>query len=781
MKRIIIAPYLLAKKLLKQYRKGDPFCELKIFSKESFLSNYYYQYGDDALLYITNKYGKDYDISNQILNAISKMQIENQENDKFKELIKIKKELIDNNLISKNDYFEQELKNAEIFVYFYSQNDKELNKYLKDKNVTYMKCEGKLPSCCEVFHSNNEELTYVFNKIANLIDSGVKGNKITIYGLDETDELICSRLVKSYKFHLNNAFRKTILSKVYVNRFIANVLDVGVDEAFEFEKNNSSFDETFEEFTKIVKKYRNESLNNVYQAEIYKSMFNKIKIDSTKYEDGIEVINEPICPEDGYLFIVNMVQGKFPILKKDNGYLSDKEKIKLGIVTSEEENSANYDLYLNYIKQGGNIYLSYSKYSFASKYYPSPLINSLNVKENNDHEINVYYSFDEAQFSYANELDIERNYRSSSKLLKKFRNSKDINIPYKTYTYQPIAVNHFTFDKVIKLSYTSTTTYYECAFKYYLNNVLKVDEIEDSFSLALGKLAHNILENITSGKSFEELYEASYEKYKNEFGEDDWVFLRRIKEDLKRVFNFVIEFEMQIKDGSFSREQKLSTYLDDKVLLEGVLDKVILSNDKSKVAVIDYKTGNTKFEEPLTEYGLALQLPTYSLLLKNNEKYSNSQIAGLFLERLLLPSTDVFYSRVSENDLNSHAKLDGLILDEKDIIDYFDTSDKSDGSKYLAGIKFNKDGSLSKNSFNKLRKQEYFDNLSLLAKQLIVEAGHNILANNFEINPKMVNGDDKSCKYCPFRDICYRDELAFKKITIKKNDEEEEESSNGLN
>jgi len=780
MKHIVIAPYLSHKELIKQYRKDDPFVEVKFFTKSSFLANYYYQYGDDALLYITNKYGKDYDIANQMLQAISKMSVEDCSEPKYEEIVNIKHELIKENLLTRNEYFDQELKDSIIDVYFYSQSDFELNRYLENKNVNYIKCENAIPSKVESFHSNNEELSYVFNKIAELLANNVPGNKIAIYGINEADELIYSRLLKNYKFHINNAFPKTLLSKVYVNRFVGNILEVGVDEAFEYEVNNSSSDETFDIFSDIVKKYRLKTSNNVYQSEIYQSIFKKTKLESVKYEDGIEVVNEPICPKDGYLFIVNMVQGKFPTLSVDNGYFSDIDKLNLGIVTSEQENTANYELFINYLKQDGEIFLSCSDCSFSDTYYHSPLIKSLNISVNSEHTIEDYYSIDEAQFAYANELDKEKNYLSSSVQLKEFRNSKNIGIAYRTYTYEPTKINHFDFSKVIEISYTKTTTYYQCAYKYYLSEVLKVDEIEDNFSITLGLLTHRIFENISTGKSFDELYDEAFKYYEDKFDKNDWVFLRKIKNDLRRVFDYVIEFEMQIKDGTFKREQFMETYLDDVVKLKGVLDKIIVSSDKSEVAVVDYKTGKAKFEEPLMEYGISLQLPTYSLLLKKSKEYSESKVSGLFLQPLLLPSDKTLYSRVTDNDLNSYAKLDGLLSSRDGTIEKFDTSENIENSKYLASIKFNKDGSLSSNSMDRKRNEEYFDGIALIAERLILDAGHSILNNEFPINPKMVDGVDRSCQFCPFKDICYRDESAYIKITTKKKDEEEE-TNNELN
>ena len=39
-----------------------------------------------------------------------------------------------------------------------------------------------------------------------------------------------------------------------------------------------------------------------------------------------------------------------------------------------------------------------------------------------------------------------------------------------------------------------------------------------------------------------------------------------------------------------------------------------------------------------------------------------------------------------------------------------------------------------------------------------MEAVKNILEGNFYINPKILDGENVSCKFCKFSDICYKKE-----------------------
>ena len=68
-----------------------------------------------------------------------------------------------------------------------------------------------------------------------------------------------------------------------------------------------------------------------------------------------------------------------------------------------------------------------------------------------------------------------------------------------------------------------------------------------------------------------------------------------------------------------------------------------------------------------------------------------------------------------------------------------------------------------------------FSNIRLLdsinsPEQLIDKAIDNILEADFEINPKVINGENVSCSFCEYRDICYLREKD--KVYINKDGED---------
>ena len=94
MKRIVIAPYLAHQNLYEKYRKDDPFCDVKFFSKSSLLKEAYYQYSDEAIIYLIKKYNLDYSLANNYLSYIKKLGDITSNNGKIKHLIDIKNDLL---------------------------------------------------------------------------------------------------------------------------------------------------------------------------------------------------------------------------------------------------------------------------------------------------------------------------------------------------------------------------------------------------------------------------------------------------------------------------------------------------------------------------------------------------------------------------------------------------------------------------------------------------------------------------------------------------------------
>ena len=764
MRRIVIAPNEAKFNLYNLYRKDNPFVDVKFFSLEQFIVEANYQCDEKALLYLIKEHDLDVEIAKEYLSFIKRIKLAKSDNPKIQKLIDYQKELLDNKLLFKNDYFEYELKNAQIDIYYYSKFNKELMNIIKDNKYEFKTFKDLKVSTVYNFANNVEELSFVFNKISELISNGIKASDIYLYGLKKEDELVFLRLKENYHLNFNNAYKKNYLTKIYVSRFINEYL---YDEDILTKLDQYKDDELYSEFLTMIEKYRIEGIDKNKQLSIYKSIFKSKSIPTKKYVEAVNVVNKPIAKDEGYLFIVNFTQGSFPNLVKDTTYLSNDEKAELGLNTSEDENAANLEQYSEYLRQNSNIFVSFSNRSYSEKYYPSPLIKLLKLDVTNKASIHNFYSLDEAKLTYANLLDLRRNYLDNNPLLTSFKNN-GLSIPYRLYDYRYHKVTHFMDKEVLTLSYSAMKTYNECKFKYYLDRVLKLDESETTFSMNLGTLGHAILERIGEDKTFEEIYEEELKRI-DSFSGFDFIYLRRIKKEIKRSFDYIKQFENQINNKQIERETS-GTYsnkpikLDENTYLTGKIDKLINFGD-DYFAIIDYKTGSEKYEEGLIQYGFSMQLPTYALIAKEGDRFEGKKLAGLFIQKFIAASA--ITSQIEFED-DEKPLLAGVYLDDPNVIKDFDSSLSNSPSNYIQSCKLTNAGVFS--AKNRNRSEQYFDEISLKAKERLIETSHSILNNDFAINPKIIKGDNKSCSYCPYRDICYRDERAYVIYSTKEDE-----------
>ena len=76
-------------------------------------------------------------------------------------------------------------------------------------------------------------------------------------------------------------------------------------------------------------------------------------------------------------------------------------------------------------------------------------------------------------------------------------------------------------------------------------------------------------------------------------------------------------------------------------------------------------------------------------------------------------------------------------------------------SNVLKGVKLKNDGSFY--AYSKVLNNDQIDNLIDLTEKNIDSSIDRILKGNFDINPKKIGFDnDLGCKYCKFKDICFK-------------------------
>ncbi len=722
------------KKELLEIRKNNPFLNFKIINKKELFSNLFFHYDSKANLYLYRK-GILLDNTDEILNNL--YFLKPNINSKIDNLISLKNELEQNKLLLKEDFYQDYLKNKKIILYDLDL-DIELKSIFEQLNIQpiIINNKFKLDKCVYEFNNFDEEIRFIFEQIALLIEKGIPLNKIKIL---TNNELYISSLKKyenyfSFKFNFSN--EEKIIHSNDIKLFKSIFSSTNLDETLTQIENRIIDVDAFNKLLRKileVKSYIQENEIENYIDYITK----KIKISSIKYENGIDVVSslDNLDKED-YLLIPGFILNQYPKIIKDEDYLSDKEKIILNMVTSNQKQLFQENNFIRSLSKFNNVIISYCLKNDKEEYYPSLLIEKYNLPIIKNYEFTNYvYSKDYYNYFNSNVLDEYNNFSFISPYLKNI-DAKEIE--YKTYTNQFTNINNFILPNM-KLSYTSLKTYFECGFKFYLSRILKIDEFEDTLSTKLGTIMHKYLELVAKNKKIE--FEELLSLYS--LSNKEKIIISALKnqiileeDNLTTLFNSTCLKNINAENTSYSYS------LNHNFILEGKID-LILSNNNHYI-IIDYKTNDSEnFSPDLIKYGFSLQLPIYYLLTKKGSSdFINKEISGLYINTIL--SKNYFKNDFKYLLLNGLTFNDNfnLIQGEQELI-------KKQNRNYIS-----------------YDNEEFKNNIETTSK-IINEACNQIQDGNFKINPKVIQNKVDSCKYCKYKDICY---MTYKDIVYLKED-----------
>lgn len=778
MRNIVIAPKESFSTLFSLFRKDDPFNDPKFFTKEDLKKEVLYSYSDDALIYLIKTRKFEYSLAKKYLEALSSLTSYDGTNKEIIELIKIRDELVDNGLLIKNEYIDYELDHSNIFVAFYNKNDFEISSLLKGRKYSYI--ESSPASNRESYHfkDSSSELFFVFNKIAELIASGVPSSEISIYGLDDVDTLTILRLLDYYHLNINGFNDEKMIDSSIVRYFLSNY-----DSEDILQKIDERFlgDNNYDLFKEIIDKFSISELSKDEQKRLFREVFNNKKSSRKIYKDAIKVVNSPFVKENEYLFIVNFVQGKFPTIIKDNGLLDDKDNIELGHTSLNNLNFDNNELFKNSLNQNAHIYISYSDNNANGPLYPSPLKKDLNISFVESPISKDLYSKLECNIQSAYHEDLFKDFLIDSPLLRAYR--LVCKIPYLTYSNKYNKAIHFLGDQHLSLSSSSLKEFYQCGYRFYLNRILKIDpKDESSYVAKVGNISHYILENLESKKSFDELFSTAVKLHGKNFNEKEKFLLEIRKEHFKKAFDYIKEQESHIVNPKVNREDSdFNVDLDDYLSIVGRIDKYVTYGEHNEyVFVVDYKSGSEDFDEKRIPFGLSLQLPIYALLIKNTPILKDKILTGLFIQKTY--NKDALKFKEGDSKYFDNLKLTGVYLSSVKAMSMLDDSLLSSGtSKYIASCTLLKPNPDDPNPYNRsfsaksnrFKNEEWFENVIKQAEDLSKNAYKKIHNNEFEINPKYLNGQNVSCAYCPFKDLCFKTNKDMQFISNEENGENE--------
>ena len=208
------------------------------------------------------------------------------------------------------------------------------------------------------------------------------------------------------------------------------------------------------------------------------------------------------------------------------------------------------------------------------------------------------------------------------------------------------------------------------------------------------------------------------------------------------------------------------------VLIKGKIDRMDVldlpeheNGLETAVRIVDYKTGGDSVDVEHFRSGYKLQLMLY---LKAATQKQEVKPAGVFLFKIREIDADADARTVVpgeaavEERMEDAYKLEGIVLDDMDMIDSMDT--EIGGASKVLPIKYvKKNGSYSGSSGGYLFSREEFEELSAQVDQQVERICREISNGKIDIRPKKETKKDMegnyrtSCKYCSYKSICMFD------------------------
>lgn len=756
------------KKILNKINECKKLIPVKFISLKELYNLYYFNYDEKALYYLINKYNFKYDVAKTYLDNL--IYIENTEfrSDKLNDLKNIKKELESNEIIKKNENFIHEINNKDIIFYGYDYIDKFTLKLIDSiKKITNIKIIEKKYDDYKhkvyEFAHIEDEVDFVASKICSLIKNGIDINKIKISNIDDEYKPIIKRVFYLYNIPINLDDEETLYSTIPASFLIKNF---NSDLSDIIEKLKEKYNQSVvNQIINIINKYTFVSDKLLVKDMIIHDLLNT-KVIKTKFVNAINIIDYKNYSNNDYVFLMNFNQKSIPVTHKDEKYLSDNDLKLLNLETSVELNKIDKNIAINNIKSIKNLIITYKKESYSSEYYPSNLINEMNlevVTENttldNSHLSN--------KIKLCKYLDDYYKYNIKNPDMDTLLNNYDL--PYKNYDNKYNLINRNTLEKLINnklnLSYSSMQSYNECSFKYYIQNILKLDVYEDKFSSYIGTLFHHILE-IGINKEINVKEEIDKFIIDRKFNNKEKYYIEKLTKDIEFALNVIKKQLDYTKFNKIITENKLVVIKNRNisVTFKGFIDKMMTYNDgvKTLVALIDYKTYDVDLKMDLIDYGLNLQLPIYLYLAGNN--LETAEFAGFYIQKVLPSEKKYNKDKTLEEQTCENMKLCGYSNSDEHILKLFDRTYES--SEIIKGMKIKNDGNFSSSSHVLNTKQ--MDMIISKVDDQINKCIDNIDSCNFNINPKNINNNNISCKFCKYRDLCYMTQKDIEEITVQE-------------
>jgi len=502
----------------------------------------------------------------------------------------------------------------------------------------------------------------------------------------------------------------------------------------------------------------------------------------------------------------------------DREFLKDSD-IELAPTPRQQMFTQRLYLYMNMTKPSERLYLSYARISSDGKTLrPSYLIDTVkdlfpcayqgNLMEGKESVTERIMGKKDALPYVAEELRERAQGRAGGMTDEEFfslcriywedsafrgQMEKLLQAAYEHYEHKSLGamIARMVYGTVLENSVSRLERYAACAYAHFLQYGLNLKERE-VFQLEntdLGNIYHEVLEVFSHclkehgytwldfpKEEGEQLLREALENCSMQYGETILYSSARYQYMIERMYRIlkrtIWALKEQLKSGkflpeafemSFSRVENLDAVNitlseEEKMKLRGRIDRLDTCEDEDHiyVKVIDYKSGNKKFDLAAVYYGLQLQLIVYmnvaAEMMKKSHPDKEIVPAALLYYHVndpMIKSEEELSPEQVNDQLLKELRMNGLVNDSEEVIGLLDGSFATKSS--IIPVERKSDGSLSARS-SVVNRQDY-EVISNYVNQKMHQFGTEILQGNIEVNP-CEQGNTESCTYCTFREIC---------------------------
>lgn len=676
----------------------------------------------------------------------------------LKFLQKLKYRLIEKKLLIISKYQQKLLMNKNIYYFDVELTPKLIKKLevLNPKRLKPIKIENNYTPKLYSFGNHSEEVEFIANKIAGLIDKGIDVNKICIH-IPASDYYSQVRVTfANYQIPLK-PLKRRMLNSYHQVMTMKNLISEknSLEPLFEMELSSKIEQNIFNQFIAIINQYPSYHNNVSRLLEIVEVDLNATQIKADNLQNVVREIDilKYYPQNDEHVFILNMAEQKVPKLIKDTKIMSDIQAEKYHQTPTYIENRLAKNILVNKLQSINNLTMSFATTTPTGEESMASVLTEFNYQNCQPDFDKVRYSKSSDIVNLAKAKELAIKFGTEDPLLTTF-DALELPIQFDNQVNSDLPRNE---DQTLSLSPTSIEKFFKCEFKFYVEQILKIrPQIGDTTMLELGNLFHYVMEHGLKNKitDSEQIFGLI-----NKYNIDQKLcltptFIRKYTKYLKEILEQTVAFhenhDFHLSSESFEKEVKMIIDDQQKIELIGKIDKFLELDldEKFYVAIVDYKT-KTKpnIDHRLFKHGLDLQNFIYFYLLKQDRLDDEFELIGTFQHRIK-PSVKPENPKFSDE-----FKLFGYATSNEEKLRQFEPNFADKKLTKLANVQVTKSG-FGKHA--KVADEEAIAEFNKIVEQKIAEVTDAINHKRFQINPKRLKKKDISCDNCHLRPICLR-------------------------